>query len=117
MIDKHELEQHKKTVQDIIDKHLPKDKRFSVKDFNQEQLWYLCELLSENDSEKKQALLKEIENMSNQATYQYKSKYNEMIMFKELTELYIKTTNDLQDLYSDIDVENTMSLKLNNLNF
>jgi hypothetical protein len=36
MVNKEELEEYKKTVQDIIDKYLTEDKRFSVKNFTQE---------------------------------------------------------------------------------
>ena len=115
MVSEQELEEYKKTVQSIIDKYLPESQRFSVKDFNQEQLWYLCELLSESDNEKRQKLLKEIDNKSNQVEYEYENKYNEMSKTKELIELYIKTTNELSNLYSDIDAENTMNMELSGL--
>jgi hypothetical protein len=36
MVNKNELEEYKTTVQNIIDKYLPEDKRFSVKDFTEE---------------------------------------------------------------------------------
>jgi hypothetical protein len=36
MIDKDRLEGYKKTIQNIINRILPEDKRFSVKDFDEE---------------------------------------------------------------------------------
>ena len=45
------FEKMKKTLQSILDNHLPSDKQFSVKDFNKEQVWYVCRLLLEKDDE------------------------------------------------------------------
>lgn len=115
MVTELELEKYKTTVQNIINKYFPEKERFSVKDFNQEQLWYLCELLIENDEERRKTLLGEIENKSQQADYKYESKYNEMLKTKEVIELYIRTTNDLYSLNNDIDTENKMDLELDNL--
>jgi hypothetical protein len=36
MINKNELEEYRKTVQTIIDKYLPENRRFSVKSFTEE---------------------------------------------------------------------------------
>lgn len=116
MVDKIELGGYKKTVQNIVDKYLPKDKKISVKDFTEEQLWYFCSLITEGDSKKRQVILNEIKDKSNKAEYDFYTKYNETLRLKESLETYIKTVDDLNTLYNAINIEREMDVNLNNLN-
>ena len=53
----------KQTLQKILDKHLPSDKRFSVENFGKEDVWYMCRLLLEQDDMKRNLIWQELDNM------------------------------------------------------
>ena len=67
MVNELELEEYKKTVQTIIDKYLPEDKRFSVKDFSEEWLYYIASLFLEKNPEKREEIYQEIEAKKKEA--------------------------------------------------
>lgn len=119
MIDKKELREYKKTVQDIIDKYLPEDQRFSVKNFNQEWLYYLASLFLEKDSEKRKKIYKEIEIKKKEAEkrfYEAERKFlelnNEIIEKKEEYDKIFNTIRKLDDLSEDVNIDQELDLNL-----
>ncbi len=119
MVNKNELEEYKTTVQNIIDKYLPEDKRFSVKDFTEEWLYYLASLFLEKDPEKRKEIYKEIEIKKNEAEKKFKNaerKFlelnNEIIEKKEEYDKIFNTIKELDSLSNDINVDNQLNSDL-----
>ena len=119
MVNKEELEEYKKTVQDIIDKYLPKDKRFSVKNFTQEWLYYLASLFLEKDPEKRKEIYKEIEIKKNEAEKRFKEAErnflelnNEIVEKKEEYDKIFNTINELNALSNDVNVDQELDSNL-----
>ena len=119
MINKEELEEYKKTVQDIIDKYLPEDKRFSVKNFTQEWLYYLASLFLEKDPEKRKEIYKEIEIKKNEAEKRFKEAErnflelnNEIVEKKEEYDKIFNTINELNALSNDVNVDQELDSNL-----
>lgn len=119
MVNKNELEEYKTTVQNIIDKYLPEDKRFSVKDFTEEWLYYLASLFLEKDPEKRKKIYKEIEIKKNEAEKKFKNaerKFlelnNEILEKKEEYDKIFNTIKELNSLSNDIDVDNQLNSDL-----
>ena len=104
MVNKKELEEYKKTVQDIIDKYLPEDKRFSVKNFTQEWLYYLASLFLEKDPEKRKEIYKEIEIKKNEAEKRFKEAERNFLELNnkivEKKEEYDKIFNTINERWS-----------------
>lgn len=114
MLSEEQLCKYKDTVQKIIDKYFPEDKKFSVHDFNNEQLWYVCRLLLEKDNEKRKDIWNEIKNKLKHAKYTYEIQYNDIMEHKELFDNYNNTIKNFDNLTNDMEAENEMDLLLNN---
>lgn len=119
MINKNELEEYRKTVQTIIDKYLPENRRFSVKSFTKEWLYYLASLFLEKDPEKRKKIYKEIEIKKNEAEKKFKNaerKFlelnNEILEKKEEYDKIFNTIKELNSLSNDIDVDNQLNSDL-----
>ena len=119
MVNKNELEEYKTTVQNIIDKYLPEDRRFSVKSFTEEWLYYLVSLFLEKDPEKRKKIYKEIEIKKNEAEKKFKNaerKFlelnNEILEKKEEYDKIFNTIKELNSLSNDIDVDNQLNSDL-----
>lgn len=119
MVTQKELEEYKKTVQDIIDKYLPESERFSVKDFTQEWLYYLASLFLEKNSEKRKEIYNEIEIKKEEAEKKFKEAErnflelnNEITKKKEEYDKIFSTIQNLNSLSSDIDVDNQLNSDL-----
>lgn len=119
MINKNELEEYRKTVQTIIDKYLPENRRFSVKSFTEEWLYYLVSLFLEKDPEKRKKIYKEIEIKKNEAEKKFKNaerKFlelnNEILEKKEEYDKIFNTIKELNSLSNDIDVDNQLNSDL-----
>lgn len=119
MVNKEELEEYKKTVQDIIDKYLPEDKRFSVKNFTQKWLYYLASLFLEKDPEKRKEIYKEIEIKKNEAEKRFKEAErnflelnNEIVEKKEEYDKIFNTINELNALSNDVNVDQELDSNL-----
>ena len=119
MINKNELEEYRKTVQTIINKYLPEDRRFSVKDFTEEWLYYLASLFLEKNPEKRKKIYKEIEIKKNEAEKKFKNaerKFlelnNEILEKKEEYDKIFNTIKELNSLSNDIDVDNQLNSDL-----
>jgi len=119
MINKNELEEYRKTVQTIINKYLPENRRFSVKSFTEEWLYYLASLFLEKDPEKRKKIYKEIEIKKNEAEKKFKNaerKFlelnNEILEKKEEYDKIFNTIKELNSLSNDIDVDNQLNSDL-----
>jgi len=115
MASEKELEECRKVVQDIIDKHLPEDKRFSVENFSQEWLYYISSFLLEKDEEKKEHLWKEfwseMENINRQEQTKLRKDYLEIVTKKQEYETIMKSFDGLKDIVDDIEVEQEFEQK------
>ena len=120
MIDKDRLEGYKKTIQNIINRILPEDKRFSVKDFDEEWIYYLVSLFLEKDSEKRNKIYEEIklktveaERMLNQAEYNFWKLNSEILVKKEEYDKIFNTIKELNSLIEDVNIEQELNSELN----
>lgn len=119
MLNNEELEKYKKIVQDIIDKYLPEDKRFSVKDFTQEWLYYLASLFLEKDPEKRKEIYKEIETKKKEAEKRFKESErnflelnNEILAKKDEYDKIFNTINELNSLSDDVNIDQELDSNL-----
>lgn len=119
MINKNELEEYRKTVQTIINKYLPENRRFSVKSFTEEWLYYLASLFLEKDPKKRKKIYKEIEIKKDEAEKKFKNaerKFlelnNEILEKKEEYDKIFNTIKELNSLSNDIDVDNQLNSDL-----
>ena len=115
----YDLEEYKQTLQNIIDKYLPKNSRFSVKDFNQEEIYYLASLFLEKDPQKRKKIYDEIEMKQKLAKKEFEDAErsflemnNEIIMKKNKYDRIFGTIRDLDELFGDIEVEQELNTDL-----
>ena len=105
MVSEEELNKYKAIIQQIIDKHLPKEKRFSVKDFTQEEIWYLSRLFLEKDPKEREKIRKEIDDRQ-KATHEDFLLYNEEIINqKNRYDTIFNTIDEINSLATDIDLD------------
>jgi len=71
-ITQEELLQYRTTLQTIIDKYLPPEKRFSVENFSEEWLFDLASLLLEKDENKREKIWKQIKKKEDKAIQRFK---------------------------------------------
>ena len=109
------FEKMKQTVQSILDKYLPSDKQFSVKDYNKQQIWYLCRLLLEKDDEKRKVIWDEIQNELKYAKYEYEKQFSEILKHKEEFDNFVSNLKSMDDLVNDIEAENEIDDNLKNI--
>lgn len=119
MVNELELEEYKKTVQTIIDKYLPEDKRFSVKDFSEEWLYYIASLFLEKNPEKREEIYQEIEAKKKEAEERFKHAErnflelnNEILEKKEEYDRIFGTINELNSLVQDVDLDQELDTNL-----
>ena len=119
MVSKIELEEYKTTVQNIINKYLPENEQFSVKDFSQEWLYYLTSLFLEKDPEKRKKIYKEIETKKKRAEEKFKQAernflklYNEIILKKEEYDKLFNTIDAINTLSNDIHLDQKLDSDL-----
>ena len=71
-ITQEELLQYRTTLQTIIDKYLPPEKRFSVENFSEEWLFDLASLLLEKDENKREKVWQQIKKKEDKAIQRFK---------------------------------------------
>ena len=114
VVNEKDLNWYKKTIQGIINKYLPKESRFSVMDMNQEQIYYIAQLLSEKDDEKRKTLWKEIENKSKEAEKELRKDYIEILSLKEKYDNTFKSATELDILEWHINADKELLKQLEN---
>lgn len=119
MVNEIDLEKYKNNVQNIIDKYLPEDKRFSVMDFSEEWLYYITSLFLEKDPEGRRKILIEIgvkkaeaEERLKQAEYNFLELNNEILMKKEEYDKIFNTIDDLNLLVENINLDKELNSNL-----
>lgn len=121
MVAQEKLNEYRATVQDIIDKYLPEDKRFSVKDFTLEWLSYLASLFLEKDPKKREKIYKEIEKKAKEAEKRFKKAEREFLELndeimrkKEEYDRMFNSINDINSLFNDINSGQELDSTLKN---
>ena len=112
---KTKFEKMKRKLQDILDKHLSPEDRFSVKEFSKEEIRYLCRLLLEKDDKKRQLILKEIEDRVNELKYECDCEFNEVERYKNLFDIKNKVFNETDEILDDIELENQFDSELSKI--
>ena len=119
MVSETDLEEYKKTVQNIIDKYLPEDKRFSVMDFSEEWLYYIASLFLEKDPKKREKIYKEIEikkveaeERVKQAERNFLELNNEILVKKDEYDKIFSTIKELNSLLGDINADQELDSNL-----
>lgn len=121
MVSKEKLEEYRETVQKIIDKYLPEEKRFSVKNFSEEWLFYVAGYFTEKDEGKRKALWNEMtkkrvesEERLKKAEYEFQTEDIDIKKEKEKYDNIFNTLEGLWDLTRDISLDSQLNNKINN---
>ena len=110
-----EFEKMKQTVQDILDRHLPSDRRFSVKSYSKEQIWFLCRLLLAKQDLERKVIWNEIYNKLKCSKYEYEKQYFEILERKEEFDNLVLNLKDLDALIVDVETEKEIDENLDNI--
>ena len=120
MINNDKLEEYRKTIQSIIDRILPEDERFSVKDFDEEWLYYIASLFLEKDYKKRKKIYNEIrlkilktEERLKQVECDFLEFDNEIFVKKNEYDKIFNTIKELRSLVEDINIEEELDSELN----
>ena len=105
MVNESELNEYKSTIQQIIDKHLPAEKRFSVQDFTQEEIWYLSRLFLEKDEAEREKIRKEIDEKRKAAHKDLLEEFEDIKAHKEKYDTLFSSIDDINSLKLDIDLD------------
>ena len=104
-VNEKQLNSFKATIQKIINKYLPEESRFLVKDMNAEQIYYVASILSEKDDKKRNEIWKELEKKSKEADKTLREDYLEILSLKDKYNNILKSANDLGSLKEDINAD------------
>lgn len=122
MISEEELNEYRTTVQQIIDKHLPEDKRFSVQNFSLEWLQDLASLLLEKDEGKRDKIWAQIKEKRDKAIERFKKAEYEFLQedaeIENKIEEYKNIFNSLDELNwleEDINTDKELDKELDNI--
>lgn len=110
-----ELHEMKKTLQLILDKHLPPEVKISVKNFDREKVWYLSRLLLEKDDEKREVIRSEINEKVKNLGNEYEEEFSKVRKYKELFDNQKKTNIEKGDLLNDIESDKEIDAALENV--
>ena len=105
MVDEKELEEYRETIQKIVDKHLPAEKRFSVQDCSQEEIWYLSRLFLEKDEAEREKIRKEIDEKRKAAHKDLLEEFEDIKAHKEKYDTLFSSIDDINSLKLDIDLD------------
>ena len=130
MLSEEKLNEYRETIQKILDKYLPEDKRISTKDMSQEWLYFFASYLTEKDENKRQELWDEWKKEVNRQMKDAEAEYEEAK--KKLSQDYAEITttkekydnimnalfgsaSSLNNLMNDVDAMKEMEDEINKL--
>lgn len=102
----------KQTLQKILDKHLPSDKRFSVENFGKEDVWYMCRLLLEKDDMKRNLIWQELDNMRKNTMREFLMDLSVIEKKKAEMDNYVRVSNELDKLMDDVILDRELDINL-----
>ena len=108
MVGENELKEYRDIIQKIIDNHLPEDKRFSVKDFSQEELWYLSRLFLAETKEERDKIWKEIDEKQKAAHQSFIEQIEDINYHKEKYDAMFNSIDEINQLVLDIDLDSQL---------
>jgi len=109
MINEKELEEYRETIQKIIDKHLPEEKKFSVKDFTQEELWYLSRLFLAKNNQERDKIWKEMSDKQESAHQSFIQQIEDINYHKEKYDTMFNSIDKINSLAMDIDLDSDLN--------
>jgi len=122
MLSEEKLNEYRETIQKILDKYLPEDKRISTKDMSQEWLYFIASYLTEKDKNKRKELRndlvekrKEAEKRFKEAEKAFLEEHAEIMTTKEKYDNIFNSANALNDLMNDMNVTKEMEDEINKL--
>ncbi len=92
-----DLIKYREMMQKIIDKHLPPEKRFSVKNYSEEALYFLASLLHEKDKEKRNEIRKEISRRREEAFKRFQNSEKEFLLERNYINKIVSEYNTIFD--------------------
>ena len=110
-----ELENIKKEVQKILDKHLEEDKRFSIQDLDEESTFLLIDLLLEKDEEKRKQIRTKIQKKIKTNEMNIKLDYENIMEIKDKLDYLKNDYNDLDNLENTVNADYELDSQLNNI--
>ena len=120
MVTEERLDEHRETVQKIIDKYLPEDKRFSVKNLSEEWLYYIVSYFLEKDEKKRKKIWNEMhqkrldeEEKFKKAEHEFLLENLDMLKEKEKYDNVLDSLEELGWLVKDIDLEAKINEEMN----
>lgn len=108
MVSKKELAEYRDTIQKIINKHLPEEKRFSVEDFSQEELRYLSRLFLAKTKEERDEIREEIEEKQRLAHESLIEQIEDIKYHKEKYDILFNSIDEINSLGLDIDLDSQL---------
>ena len=112
MISEEELNECKTIIQKIIDKHLPEEKRFSVKDFSQEEIWYLSKLFLAETNKERDKIRKEMDDKQKTAHQNFLEQIEDINYHKDKYNTIFNTIDEINSLNTDIDLNSDLDSAL-----
>lgn len=109
------LNEIKQQVQAILDRHLPEEKRFSVKDLDEEGVFLLIDLLLEKNDKKREKMFKDIEKRIKEEKEKIRIIYTKVLEIKDKLDYQKKNANVLKDFLNTIESDYEFDSKLQNL--
>ena len=114
------LNEIKQQVQAILDHHLPEEKRFSVKDLDEEGVFLLVKLLLAKDKKEKQKLWDYIKKQKEESMIRMQEAKHKMLeTIKEINEgiwkykELFKSINEMNDLMESIKIDRDFESVMN----
>lgn len=109
------LNEIRQQVQAILDHHLPEEKRFSVKDLDEEGVFLLIDLLLEKNDKKREKMFKDIEKRIKEEKEKIRIIYTKVLEIKDKLDYQKKNANVLKDFLNTIESDYEFDSKLQNL--
>jgi hypothetical protein len=110
-----DLNQVKKEVQKILDKHLEEDQRFSIQDFDEESVFLIIDLLLEKDDLEREHIRAKIQKNIKESQMEIRLDYEKILEIKNKLDFQKNEISDLNDLKELVNVENEVDEKLKNI--
>ena len=112
MLDEKELEEYRETIQKVVDKHLPAEKRFSVKDFSQEELRYLSRLFLAGTKEERDKIRKEMDDRQKAAHQSFLEQVEDINYHKDKYDTIFNSIDEINSLNLDMNLDSDLDSAL-----
>ena len=107
-----ELNEIKKQVQNILDRHLKPEERFSIQDLDEDSVFLLIDLLNEKDDKKREKIREEVHQRIINLKLKLRLTTNSVMKIKDTYNCQKEENRNLGDLMESINDDNTLNDQL-----